>query len=112
MMHVLIVAADLSVTTLFDLAIAQEVSNVLDLRTAHDRSLHLLERIYHRPPKVLADVILRRVMSDWHKATDAPVSYGYCSSKLTLMVLVDHEQIDDVRMRVLSLRPDAQIEVI
>ncbi len=111
-MRVLIVVADLSVTTLFDLVIAQDVSNVLDLRTAHDRALHVLEWIYHRPPRVLADVILRQVVSNWDKATNAFVRYSYCSPRHTLMVLVDHEQTDDVRGRVLLLRPDAQIEVI
>jgi hypothetical protein len=104
--RVLIVAADLSPTALFDLVVSRNVSNVLDLRVANDHASRLLGRVYHRPPKVLANVIFQRVMLDCCGTMDE------VSSENRLMVLVDHERADEVQARVLALRADAQIEVV
>jgi hypothetical protein len=101
-MRVLIVAADLSPTTLFDLVVAQEVSRVLDLRASHRHAVpRLLERIYQHPPKALAAVVFRRVVS----------SEAQGLADRTLLVLIDGEGVDAVRRRVLALRSDAHIEV-
>ena len=104
-MHELIIAADLSSTALFDLVVAREVSNVLDLRAADDPAPRWLERVYHRPPKVLAEAVFRRVVSTW-----CPTRPG--AADPALMVLIDRERVAETRGRVLTLRPDAQIEVI
>ena len=104
-MHVLIVAADLGLTALFDLVVAQEVSIVLDMRTVGDSAPRWLERVYHRPPKVLAAAVFRRVVSAW--CLTSPGAAG-----AVLMVLIDRERAVETRSRVLALRPDAQIEVI
>jgi len=104
-MHVLIIAADLGSTALFDLVVAREVSNVLDLRAASDPAPRWLERVYHRPPKVLAEAVFRRVVLAW--CLTSPDAAGPA-----LMVLIDRERVTETRGRVLMLRPDAQIEVI
>ena len=104
-MHVLIIAADLGSTALFDLVVAREVSSVLDLRAARDPAPRWLERVYHRPPKVLAEAVFQRVVSDW-----CPTSPGAAGP--ALMVLIDRERMAETRGRVLALRPDAQIEII
>jgi hypothetical protein len=105
-MRVLIVAADLSPTALFDLVVKRDVSQVLDLRIASSHTGRLLGRVYHRPSKVLADVIFQRVVLEWCSPMDA------APSENRLMVLVDHERADEVQARVLALRADAQIEVV
>jgi hypothetical protein len=110
--RVLIVAAELSPATLFDLVVMQDVSSVLDLRAVNCHAPRILDHVYHRPPKVLAGVIFRRVMSDWCKVACTQPHCNQYSSNHTLMMLVDHERIDDMRSRVLALRSDAQIEVI
>ena len=104
-MHVLIVAADLGSTALFDLVVAREVSSVLDLRAARDPAPRWLERVYHRPPKVLADAVFRRGVADW-----CPTSLGAAGP--ARMVLIDRERMAETRGRVLALRPEARIEVI
>ena len=104
-MHVLIIAADLGSTALFDLVVAREVSSVLDLRAARDPAPRWLERVYHRPPKVLAEMVFRRIVSAW--CLTSPGAVGPA-----LMVLIDRERVAETRGRVLALQPDAQIEVI
>ena len=104
-MHVLIVAADLGLTALFYLVVAREVSSVLDLRAASDQVPRWLERVYHRPPKVLAEAVFRRVVSTW--CLTSPGAAGPA-----LLVLIDRERVAETRGRVLALQPDAQIEVI
>lgn len=111
-MRVLIVTAELSPTALFDLVVAQNVSNVLDLRVVNGHAPRILDRVYHRPPKVLTDAVFRRVVSDCCRAVCAQLRCAECPSGLALMVLVDHERVEEVRGRVLALRPDAQVEVV
>ena len=104
-MHVLIVAADLGLTALFDLVVAQEVSSVLDLRAVGDSAPRWLERVYHRPPKVLAEAVFRRVVSDWCSTSPG-------AANPALLVLIDRERLAETRGRVLALRPEARIEVV
>ena len=100
-MRVLIVAADLSPSTLFDLVIAQSVSSVLDLRASQPPTLRLIAHVYRRPPKALTEMVFRRAMLEVQGLADH-----------TLLVLIDHENVDAVRGRVLALRSDTHIEII
>ena len=75
------------------------------LRAASDQVPRWLERVYHRPPKVLAEAVFRRVVSTW--CLTSPGAAGPA-----LMVLIDRERMAETRGRVLALRPDAQIEII
>ena len=102
----MIVAADLSPTALFDLVVKRDVSQVRDLRTASSHTGRLLGRIYHRPSKVLAEVVLQRLVSE---RCDAPVE---APAENKLMVLVDHERAAEVQAHVLALCANAQIEVV
>ena len=104
--RVLIVAADLSPTALFDLVVKRDVSQVLDLRIASSHTGRLLGRVYHRPSKVLAEVVLQRLVSERCDAlVEAP-------AENKLMVLVDHERAAEVQAHVLALCANAQIEVV
>ena len=102
----MIVAADLSPTALFDLVVKGDVSQVLDLRAASSYTGRLLGRVYHRPSKVLAEVVLQRLVSE---RCDAPVE---APAENKLMVLVDHAHAIEVQAHVLALCADAQIEVV
>ena len=103
---VMIVAADLSPTALFDLVVKRDISQVLDLRTASSHTGRLLGRIYHRPSKVLAEIVLQRLVSERCDAlVEAP-------AENKLMVLVDHERAAEVQAHVLALCANAQIEVV
>ncbi len=103
---VMIVAADLSPTALFDLVVKRDVSQVLDLRTASSHTGRLLGRIYHRPSQVLAEVVLQRLVSERCDAlVEAP-------AENKLMVLVDHERAAEFQAHVLALCANAQIEVV
>ena len=104
--RVVIVAADLSPTALFDLVVKRGVFNVLDLRVANDHVARLLGRVYHRPSRVLSDVVFQRLV------LERCGTLGEASSENRLMILVDHERADEVQARVLALQADAQIEVI
>ena len=103
---VMIVAADLSPTALFDLVVKGDISQVLDLRTASSYTGRLLGRVYHRPSKVLAEVVLQRLVLE---RCDAPVE---APAENKLMVLVDHARAAEVQAHVLALCADAQIEVV
>ena len=83
----------------------REVSSVLDLRAARDPAPRWLERVYHRPPKVLAEAVFRRIVSEW--CSTSPGVAGPA-----LLALIDRERVAETRGRVLALQPDAQVEVI
>jgi hypothetical protein len=86
---------------LFDLVIAQAVSSVLDLRASQPPAPRLIEHIYRCPPKALAEMVFRRVVLEVEGLADH-----------TLLILIDHENVDAVRGRVLALRSDTHIEII
>ncbi len=110
-MRVLIVAAELSSTTLFDLVAAQDIAEVLDLRIVGERAPRLLGRVYHRPAKALAGVAFQRAVSAGQPVGES-LRRGPGLADHALLVLADRGHVDAMRRRILVLRPDAQIEVL
>lgn len=95
-MKVILSTGELSQTMLFDLAVAQGVTRVLDLQAG----LHIppvLAGITQRPSRLMTPAVLRR---DVLKADESTV----------LLVLLPVDDLDRVRREIAVLRPAANIE--
>ena len=95
-MKVVLSTGELSQTVLFDLAVAQGVTRVLDLQAG----LHIppvLAGITQRPSRLMTPAVLRRDVLTADEST-------------VLLVLLPADDLDRVRREIASLRPAANIE--
>ena len=95
-MKVLLSTEELSQTVLFDLAVAQGVTRVLDLQAG----LHIppvLAGITQRPSRLMTPAVLRRDVLTADEST-------------VLLVLLPADDLDRVRREIAVLRPAANIE--
>jgi len=95
-MKVILSTGELSQTVLFDLAVAQGVTRVLDLQAG----LHIppvLAGITQRPSRLMTPAVLRRDVLTADEST-------------VLLVLLPADDLDRVRREIASLRPAANIE--
>lgn len=111
-MRVLIVArAAIGPVELFDLAVQQGVTAIVDLRQQPGTVPIPLRHIYQQPPLRLTDRCVERLLQPrpcGTRGSTPPAAHGDCDQ--VLLVLVDQDRASEVHALIAHLNPHAQID--